>query len=773
MRTPRLLTIVGPSAALYVLAARSFLGVSSRHESLFVVGGLALAFSPLLLVLAPPPRAARHLAWIGILLGVAIASAGVPSSVLGVVHGWAWLLAAATVLDLALPRTLRWPSRLAMALAVLGGGLAASLAGESLDPGVAVSMVALVAVVLAGFSHMRRQVALDHPVEGGLTAAALALLAAALAWVWLDRIDAVVVAGVELCVASVLWLGHLAWADPEQRMLRRSGVPFVVASLLSFSLGLGWSTSAPRDPVELAAVFVVVGVVWFVSFTLTKRLTSRAAWTTPSELASRAQAATQGLLGAGSLEEIAARALRPFVGEVELGESQPTLYALEPPSRVRLDESGRTQCRAIEAPEALVRGMMDTPETSVDAVALRERIVREPGIRQLAEVMEHEQFGVVVRCAHLDHVEGLLAIPIGTRADALSIVEQNALAELGEALGSVLAAALTQRRAESHIQELSVRRREAEDRVSVLEDQLTQLRGQVNGLDRGLADDQALQVAYSATMRRLQTRAIQLAAVSDPVLVVAGAGAPAVPIARFVHERGPRWQAPLVVRDCAVAEPAFECVETARGGTLVLRDLPALCAETQLALIDLVDTPGAPRIIATTRVSRTELVRRGTLVTPWVVFFQHEVVVPPLRERREDLPSLVLFAIDRACRVLAVDPMGIDEDAMAALLSHDWPGDVAELDFVIESAVSRARESSITTDDLPALAWPGAQDEAVFEGTYADVERRTLARALARARGNKSEAARILGLKRTTFVDKLRRHGLERKGGAVGGSMAG
>ena len=137
--------------------------------------------------------------------------------------------------------------------------------------------------------------------------------------------------------------------------------------------------------------------------------------------------------------------------------------------------------------------------------------------------------------------------------------------------------------------------------------------------------------------------------------------------------------------------------------------------------------------------------------------------IPPLRDRREDVPSLALLAIDRACRVLAREPVGITEDAMAALVDHDWPGDVAELELIIELAVAKASAKTIALRDLPPLAWPGADEEEPLTGTYIEVECRLLERALLRSGGNKSEAARMLGLKRTTFLDKLRRHGLEQR----------
>jgi len=103
---------------------------------------------------------------------------------------------------------------------------------------------------------------------------------------------------------------------------------------------------------------------------------------------------------------------------------------------------------------------------------------------------------------------------------------------------------------------------------------------------------------------------------------------------------------------------------------------------------------------------------------------------------------------------------------MEALVDHDWPGDVAELELVVELAVVATSTKTISLRDLPPLAWPGSDEGDALSGTYLEVESRLLERALLRAGGNKSEAARLLGLKRTTFLDKLRRHGLEQR--AVG-----
>jgi DNA-binding NtrC family response regulator len=212
------------------------------------------------------------------------------------------------------------------------------------------------------------------------------------------------------------------------------------------------------------------------------------------------------------------------------------------------------------------------------------------------------------------------------------------------------------------------------------------------------------------------------------------------------------------------------------GGTLLLRDLPALAKADQARLAAALaddqstrDEEGEPallrpRLIGTSRAPLAELELRGAIDPALAAHLGGPaLMIPPLRERREDVPSLVLLAIDRACRVLAREPVGIAEEAMTELVDHDWPGDVAELELVIERAVGKASSKTILRQDLPPLTWPGDQSHESLDGTYLEVEQRLLERALRRAGGNKSEAARMLGLKRTTFLDKLRRHGLEQR----------
>ncbi|MGB5811445.1 MAG: helix-turn-helix domain-containing protein [Polyangiales bacterium] len=781
MRTTRLLSILGPTAVLYIIAARASLHVSSPYAWGLGLGSLLLALSPVLLILGPPPRAGGRLAALGVVLAVAVVSSGIEISIFQWVYGFAWVVAAQITLDLVLPRSFRTSARAAIVAGVVTTVL--GLVAATPIPPLACGIASAVLMVAAGALHFVRLRRRGHALEGSLAALGFILLATALAAMQAVPVDPALAASGEFSIATLLWMGHLAWIDPQRRGLRRNGVAFVAACLIVFLAGTLFPAQLDDSPSQFGAAAIAMGILWWVAFATVRALSRRAVWTSIGDLAERADAARRDLVGRVSLEAIATAVLVPFRLEEDDPADVLAIHALEPPLRIRLEVGDRPHVRSGELPSVYTRAAFDLLTSVLDLVTLRARIVREPGIRELVESMEEAGIGVIVRCGYLDQIEGLLMLPLGPRSEPLTVAEVAALSQLGEVLGGSLASALAQRRAESHIQELSSLRRDAEDRISLLEGELTQLRGQQDVLGRRLAEDDSLHVAYSPSMRRVQTRAIELASVADPVWMVAPSGSSTLPLARFIHDRGSRWEAPFVMGDCGAATPEVISellfgtdrpgqrgwIRAAATGTLFLRDLPSLDSTTQsqvahwLAAAHAVDPPSV-RVIGTSRLALHELRRRGVLSPKLAACFgESEISLPSLRERREDLPSLVLFAIDRACRVLARPTIGIDQEALDTLVSHDWPGDLAELDFVLEFAVSRARGNLIAPSDLPPLAWPGQLEEAALDGTYAEVEKRLLLRALDRAGGNKSEAARLLGLKRTTFLDKLRRHRLERK----------
>jgi DNA-binding NtrC family response regulator len=161
-------------------------------------------------------------------------------------------------------------------------------------------------------------------------------------------------------------------------------------------------------------------------------------------------------------------------------------------------------------------------------------------------------------------------------------------------------------------------------------------------------------------------------------------------------------------------------------------------------------------------------------------------MIPPLRERKDDLLDLAMHFLTRANRRTGKSITHIDESAHKLLMQHSWPGNIRELENIIERAVVLAEGNRITATDLPQdlltprRTFPQILDvkprvattvpPATPDWVPQEVSRRTsgtaherqqLIEALARAKGNKARAARLLGLPRSTFCSKLKKHELE------------
>jgi DNA-binding NtrC family response regulator len=156
------------------------------------------------------------------------------------------------------------------------------------------------------------------------------------------------------------------------------------------------------------------------------------------------------------------------------------------------------------------------------------------------------------------------------------------------------------------------------------------------------------------------------------------------------------------------------------------------------------------------------------------LFYRLNVIpvrLPPLRDRREDIPLLVQHFLDRFCRELAPPrpPMTVSQQAIRQLMAYGWPGNVRQLENALERGVALgAGRTQIELSDLPpdvqeqgempapgSLVLPeGGMDVAAFVGS---VERDLIRQSLERTGGNKGRAAQLLNLKRTTLVEKLKR----------------
>jgi len=819
VRKSRILPLLGPAAALYLVAdAASTLGELHRMQWAIAIAGILLTLAPLLLrrrIGAEAPGA-RRVGMLGVTFGVGLCAGLSPfgqSLASDLAYALSAAAAGAIVLDLAVGVPDRLPPfRRARPLLVLGAIAATAMGGAASLP----------AFELFGEPMVAPPRFLYAPALYGTGCAALGLLIriarrrwgstpealASNAWAVLGIAPLVAACATALGLTAegetrwslplvaaggvVTLYGHTALVDATRRLQAGHAVRRAVAA--GFTLALAGTAvvfahpQLPRDPYALAVLTVAAlstsALVWRGAQVMAHRLLAPYG----GRLLDALDRARAELGRVSSVDELAESVLGPLRDATGDTSAMPLLLTFDPPREARIDAARQPHVRRIVAPPSLVRRLDAEPGQLVEARSVHAQVVRRPDVRELSELLASWEALCVVPLGVGDQTEGALVLARGRRGTSLSLEEMNGLRTLADEVTARLALLGTRDRASARVAELAAARDRMEERVEEQGEELRRLRTDAQVLSAGRAESRAAAppIAYSPAMREAVSRLGALAPLETSVLLVAEGGTPVDRIARMLHAKSGRSDGPFVVADAAsVSTEEAEAIlfgrdgdaprpgwmRLARGGTLLLADVPALGTEAQRALAEALAVkqaraiggaayPVDVRVIATSRVPVEELAEAGLFDPELARWFGNATVeVPPLRKRSEDLPSLVLLALDRACRVHGKPPMGIAEEAIERLLEHGWPGNLRELQHVIDRAVAKAESDTVLAKDLPALARPKTPDP--LDGTYAEMERHLLVRAMKRAGGNKSEAARILGLKRTTFLDKLRRQGIE------------
>jgi DNA-binding NtrC family response regulator len=270
-----------------------------------------------------------------------------------------------------------------------------------------------------------------------------------------------------------------------------------------------------------------------------------------------------------------------------------------------------------------------------------------------------------------------------------------------------------------------------------------------------------------------------------PILITGAPGTGKAHLAMALHEASPRRDAPFVRVSCAgLSEPLLEAelfghepgafpgadrrergrIEEASGGTLYLQEVGRLPPALQLRLLAVLQGRrlervggGAPvavdvRVIASSQVDLAAQVEEGRFRED--LYYRLAVLsaaLPPLRERRDDIPALVSHFLAGAARAHGRDVRGFASGALVALFSHEWPGNVRELAEAIRRAVAAARGREIVEADLPPLVRGARADaeQAPFPlpgATMEEIEREAILRAVDRCNGSTSRAAELLGV---------------------------
>ena len=293
-------------------------------------------------------------------------------------------------------------------------------------------------------------------------------------------------------------------------------------------------------------------------------------------------------------------------------------------------------------------------------------------------------------------------------------------------------------------------------------------------------------------------------------------------LAAAIHENSPRSAGPMVSVHCgALAAGVLESelfghvkgsftgahrdkvgrFELAHGGTLFLDEIGDISLETQIKLLRVLqerefEPVGATRTVAVdvrlitaTHQNLERLITEGRFRED--LFYRLNVItiaLPPLRERGDDIVELALYFLNRSAERAGKRVSHFDDRALDALRRYAWPGNIRELENAIERSVVMAEAAEITLHDLPATIVTGAPPVQVLEtkpaaaspasaeapaaapagkapagpaATEFDRERQTLVEALARSKGNKAEAARLLGIPRSTLFSRLKKYGFE------------
>jgi len=307
-------------------------------------------------------------------------------------------------------------------------------------------------------------------------------------------------------------------------------------------------------------------------------------------------------------------------------------------------------------------------------------------------------------------------------------------------------------------------------------------------------------IGSSAAMQALRARIAQVAPTSETILITGESGTGKELVARTIHATSPRRSAPLVSLNCPVLSAhlmeselfghergAFTGADAQRvgrfeladGGTILLDEVTEIDLNLQAKLLRVLQEKAFERVgssrtihvdvrvLATTNRDLQSLVAAGKFRED--LYFRLAVLplaVPPLRDRREDVPELIEYFLQRCAQRLQRPPRRLDASAQELLLGYHWPGNVRELENIVTRASVLATKETVTADELrPWLICPPRQGTAssgpeIPVGlSLEEMERKLIEATLAHFGGHRAKTAQALGIGIRTLSSKLRQYG--------------
>jgi two-component system NtrC family response regulator len=313
-------------------------------------------------------------------------------------------------------------------------------------------------------------------------------------------------------------------------------------------------------------------------------------------------------------------------------------------------------------------------------------------------------------------------------------------------------------------------------------------------------------IGNSAAMETLRAQISQVAPAKTSILITGESGTGKELVTQSLHQLSPRHDKALVSINCAAfAENLLESelfghergaftgalerkqglMEISAGGTLFLDEIGEFPLNLQPKLLRVLqektfrrvggtaEIKCDVRIIAATHRNLAQMIRDGLFRED--LYYRLNVVslhLPPLRERREDIALLCQLFLQRLCREMSHGPMEISAEAQQALFNYDWPGNIRELQNILERGVLFCNEATLQRHHLPEQFQGGQADPVVIPSTeqlplaqplpnYLEtIEQQLIQNALIQARGVQAQAAELLGISRSNLQYKLKKYHL-------------
>lgn len=332
-----------------------------------------------------------------------------------------------------------------------------------------------------------------------------------------------------------------------------------------------------------------------------------------------------------------------------------------------------------------------------------------------------------------------------------------------------------------------------------------QLRQKTQQLEKRLeiAETRLAPVVKSKAMQEINELIEAMAPSEANVLITGESGVGKEVIANVIHSRSRRAEKPMVKLNCAAFPQAMieselfgyvkgaftgamndfaGMIAAASGSTLFLDEISEMPPDLQTRFLRVLQEReyrplGSTRtlkadfrvVAATNRPIARALAENRLRADLYYRLNTFQIEIPPLRERKEDIPPLVATFLKRFAQELGKDEPAIVPEAFQKLLDYSWPGNVRELQNAMEYAVVLARQNKIGVKELPAeVQLPAAlqQTERNNNGgtgvtNLDDLERNAIIQALAQCHGNKKKAAQVLGIQRPTLYNKMKRFAIE------------